>query len=31
VYEAIQRENQQATQIQLDEARRIGTSLPEKK
>jgi carbon storage regulator len=28
VYEAIQRENQQASQIRLDEARRIGQSLP---
>jgi carbon storage regulator len=28
VYEAIQRENQQASQIRLDEARRIGESLP---
>jgi sRNA-binding carbon storage regulator CsrA len=28
VYEAIQRENQQAAQIRPDEARRIGQSLP---
>jgi carbon storage regulator len=28
VYEAIQRENQQAAQIRLDEARRISQSLP---
>jgi carbon storage regulator len=28
VYEAIQRENQQAARIQPDEARRIGESLP---
>ena len=28
VYEAIQRENQQAAQIRPDEARRIGESLP---
>jgi carbon storage regulator len=29
VYDAIRRENQQAAQIELDDARRIGTSLPE--
>ena len=28
VYEAIQRENQQAAQIRLDQARRIGESTP---
>jgi carbon storage regulator len=28
VYEAIQRENQQAAQIRPDDARRIGQSLP---
>jgi carbon storage regulator len=28
VYEAIQRENQQAAQIRPDDARRIGESLP---
>ena len=28
VYDAIQRENQQAAQIRPDEARRIGQSLP---
>ena len=31
VYEAIQRENQQAAQIQLDAARRIGGSAPDSK
>jgi carbon storage regulator len=31
VYDAIQRENQQAAQIRLDEARRIGNSRPERK
>jgi carbon storage regulator len=30
VYEAIQRENQQAAQIRLEEARRIGNSPPER-
>jgi carbon storage regulator len=30
VYDAIQRENQQAAQIRLDEARRIGNSRPER-
>jgi carbon storage regulator len=30
VYDAIQRENQQAAQIRLDEARRIGDSRPER-
>jgi carbon storage regulator len=30
VYDAIQRENQQAAQIQLEEARRIGNSRPER-
>jgi carbon storage regulator len=31
VYEAIQRENQQASQIRLDEARQIGKPSPERK
>jgi carbon storage regulator len=31
VYDAIQRENQQAAQIRLDEARRIGDPRPERK
>ena len=31
VYEAIQRENRQAAQIAVDEARRIGQGLPERK
>ena len=31
VYEAIQRENQQAAQIRPDDARRIGESLPSSK
>jgi len=31
VYEAIQRENQQATQIPLDEARRIGGASSERR
>ena len=30
VYDAIQRENQQASQIRLDEARRIGNSRPDR-
>jgi carbon storage regulator len=30
VYDAIQRENQQASQIRLDEARRIGNQRPER-
>jgi carbon storage regulator len=30
VYDAIQRENQQAAQIKLDEARRIGNARPER-
>ena len=31
IYEAIQRENQQAAQIRLDEARQIGKPGPERK
>ena len=31
VYEAIQRENKQAAQIRLDEARRIGKASPDRK
>jgi carbon storage regulator len=31
VYDAIRRENQQAAQIEVDEARRIGTALPERR
>ncbi|MEX0613009.1 MAG: carbon storage regulator CsrA [Pirellulales bacterium] len=31
IYEAIQRENQQASQIQLDEARQISNRPPERK
>jgi carbon storage regulator len=31
VYDAIQRENQQAARIRLDEARRIGNPRPESK
>ena len=30
VYDAIQRENQQAAQIRLEEARRIGNSRPDR-
>jgi carbon storage regulator len=30
IYEAIQRENKQAAQIQLDEARKIGKSNPDR-
>ncbi|HEY3395920.1 MAG TPA: carbon storage regulator CsrA [Lacipirellulaceae bacterium] len=30
VYDAIQRENQQAAQIRVDDARRIGNSRPER-
>jgi carbon storage regulator len=30
IYEAIQRENKQAAQIQLDEARQIGRSNPDR-
>lgn len=30
VYEAIQRENQQASQIRLDEARRVGDMRPDR-
>ena len=31
IYEAIQRENKQAAQIRLDEARQIGKSNPDRK